>query len=76
MATQKERQDFASSIVKIQENRKPLIKSERIAIKLVQDLQNDNISFEEMLLTVKTAEARIYALIELRDLDEKFKCNG
>lgn len=75
MTTQKERQDFTSAIVKIQENKKPISNNEIISMRLVQDMQSDNLSFEDMLLAIKTTELRLYRLIELRELDEKFKGN-
>jgi len=75
MTTQKERQDFTSAIVKIQENKKPISNNEIISMRLVQDMQSDNLSFEDMLLAIKTTELRLYRLIELRELDEKFKEN-
>ena len=75
MRTQKERQDFTSAIVKIQENKKPISNNEIISMRLVQDMQIDNLSFEDMLLAIKTTELRLYRLIELRELDEKFKGN-
>jgi len=74
--TQADRAGFTSAIVNALENKKETPQSELKAMDLVQFLQNDRLTFEEMLVILDKSKQRIHQMIELSELDEKFKDNA
>lgn len=66
---------FASAIVGLIEDKTPTGRYELKCMDVVQNLQDDKFTFEEMLIIIEKSKTRIYKMIELMDLDNKFEGN-